>query len=251
LDPEVDIRETRGQIDDLVGEIRFRAKRKERTLITTLTKRMAEDLTEYLTGLNIMVRYLHSDIDTLERVQILRELRMGEFDVLVGINLLREGLDLPEVSLVAVLDADKEGFLRSKSSLLQVAGRAARNIDGLVILYGDKTTEAMQNLVDTSNQRRKVQSDFNEKYGIQPKTIYKSVDEIMTSTAVADSMTEEEDVYVPGYDKDHLPETEKQMILVELRKAMLEAAENLEFEKAAKIRDEIEEFEKDLGIAVS
>jgi len=251
LEPEVDIRETRGQIDDLVGEIRFRAKRKERTLITTLTKRMAEDLTEYLTGLNIMVRYLHSDIDTLERVQILRELRMGEFDVLVGINLLREGLDLPEVSLVAVLDADKEGFLRSKSSLLQVAGRAARNIDGLVILYGDKTTEAMQNLVDTSNQRRKVQSDFNEKYGIQPKTIYKSVDEIMTSTAVADSMTEEEDVYVPGYDKDHLPETEKQMILVELRKAMLEAAENLEFEKAAKIRDEIEEFEKDLGIAVS
>ncbi len=251
LDPEVDIRETRGQIDDLVGEIRFRAKRKERTLITTLTKRMAEDLTEYLTGLNIMVRYLHSDIDTLERVQILRELRMGEFDVLVGINLLREGLDLPEVSLVAVLDADKEGFLRSKSSLLQVAGRAARNIDGLVILYGDKTTEAMQNLVDTSNQRRKIQSEFNEKHGIQPKTIYKSVDEIMTSTAVADSMTEEEDVYVPGYDKDHLPETEKQMILVELRKAMLEAAENLEFEKAAKIRDEIEEFEKDLGIAVS
>lgn len=251
LDPEVDIRETRGQIDDLVGEIRFRAKRKERTLITTLTKRMAEDLTEYLTGLNIMVRYLHSDIDTLERVQILRELRMGEFDVLVGINLLREGLDLPEVSLVAVLDADKEGFLRSKSSLLQVAGRAARNIDGLVILYGDKTTEAMQNLVDTSNQRRKIQSEFNEKHGIQPKTIYKSVDEIMTSTAVADSMTEEEDVYVPGYDKDHLPETEKQMILVELRKAMLEAAENLEFEKAAKIRDEVEEFEKDLGIAVS
>jgi len=250
LDPDVDIRETRGQIDDLVGEIRYRAKRKERTLVTTLTKRMAEDLTEYLTGLNIMVRYLHSDIDTLERVQILRELRMGEFDVLVGINLLREGLDLPEVSLVAVLDADKEGFLRSKSSLLQVAGRAARNLEGLVILYGDKTTEAMKNLVDTTNQRRKVQSEFNEKHGIQPKTIYKSVDEIMTSTAVADSMTEEDDVYVPGYDKDHLPETEKQMILVELRKAMLEAAENLEFEKAAKIRDEIEEFEKDLGIAV-
>jgi len=251
LDPEVDIRETQGQIDDLVGEIRFRANRKERTLVTTLTKRMAEDLTEYLSGLNIQVRYLHSDIDTLERVQILRELRMGEFDVLVGINLLREGLDLPEVSLVAVLDADKEGFLRSKSSLLQVAGRAARNLEGLVILYGDKVTEAMQHLVDTTNLRRKIQSDFNEKHNIQPKTIYKSVDEIMTSTAVADSMAEEEDAYVPGYDKDHLPETEKQMILVELRKAMIEAAENLEFEKAAKIRDEIEEFEKDLGITVS
>lgn len=251
LDPEVDIRETNGQIDDLVGEIRYRANRKERTLVTTLTKRMSEDLTEYLSGLNIQVRYLHSDIDTLERVQILRELRMGEFDVLVGINLLREGLDLPEVSLVAVLDADKEGFLRSKSSLLQVAGRAARNEKGLVILYGDKVTEAMQHLVDTTNHRRKVQAEFNEKHNIQPKTIYKSVDEILTSTAVADSRTEEEDVYVPGYDKDHLPETEKQMILVELRKAMLEAAENLEFEKAAKIRDEIEEFEKDLGITVS
>ena len=154
LDPEVDIRETRGQIDDLVGEIRYRAKRKERVLVTTLTKRMAEDLTEYLTGLNIQVRYLHSDIATLERVQILRELRIGEFDVLVGINLLREGLDLPEVSLVAVLDADKQGFLRSKSALLQVAGRAARNIEGFVILYGDKITDAMQNLVDTTNQRR-------------------------------------------------------------------------------------------------
>ena len=250
LDPEVDIRETRGQIDDLVGEIRYRAKRKERVLVTTLTKRMAEDLTEYLTGLNIQVRYLHSDIATLERVQILRELRIGEFDVLVGINLLREGLDLPEVSLVAVLDADKQGFLRSKSALLQVAGRAARNIEGLVILYGDKITDAMQNLVDTTNQRRKIQSKFNEKNGITPKTIYKSLDEIMTSTAVADSRHDKKDVYVPGYDKDHLPEAEKQMILLELRKAMLESAEKLEFEKAAKIRDEIEEFEKDLGITV-
>ena len=251
LDPEVDIRETRGQIDDLVGEIRYRSKRHERVLVTTLTKRMAEDLTEYLAGLNIRVKYLHSDIDTLERVQILRELRMGEFDVLVGINLLREGLDLPEVSLVAVLDADKEGFLRSKSALLQVAGRAARNLEGLVLLYGDKITAAMENLVETSNQRRKIQKEFNKKNGIVPKTIYKSVDEIMTSTAVADSMHDKDDVYVPGYDRDQLPETEKQMILVELRKAMLNAAEKLEFEKAAKIRDEIEEFEKDLGIAVS
>tara|TARA_A100001037_G_scaffold306659_1_gene353733 strand:+ start:3269 stop:5272 length:2004 start_codon:yes stop_codon:yes gene_type:complete len=250
LDPDVDIRETRGQIDDLIGEIRLRVKRKERTLVTTLTKRMAEDLTEYLTGLNIQVRYLHSDIDTLERVQILRELRIGVFDVLVGINLLREGLDLPEVSLVAVLDADKEGFLRSKSSLLQVAGRAARNEQGLVILYGDKLTDAMKNLVYTTDKRRKIQSKFNKKYGIKPKTIHKSVDEIITSTVVADSMTEEDDVYIPGYDTDYLPDTEKQMILVELRKAMLEAAEKLEFEKAAKIRDEIKKFEKELGVTV-
>ena len=250
LDPEVDIRESRGQIDDLVGEIRYRAKRKERVLVTTLTKRMAEDLTDYLTGLNIQVQYLHSDIATLDRVQILRELRMGEFDVLVGINLLREGLDLPEVSLVAVLDADKEGFLRSKSALLQVAGRASRNIEGFVILYGDKITDAMKNLVDTTKQRRKIQADFNRKHGITPKTIYKSIDDILISTAVADSRQKKEDVYVPGYDKDHLPEADKQMILIELRKAMLESAEHLEFEKAAKIRDEIEEFEKDLGITV-
>ena len=250
LDPEVDIRESRGQIDDLVGEIRYRANRKERVLVTTLTKRMAEDLTDYLTGLNIQVQYLHSDIATLDRVQILRELRMGKFDVLVGINLLREGLDLPEVSLVAVLDADKEGFLRSKSALLQVAGRASRNIEGFVILYGDKITDAMKNLVDTTKQRRKIQADFNRKHGITPKTIYKSIDDILISTAVADSRQKKEDVYVPGYDKAHLPEADKQMILIELRKAMLESAEHLEFEKAAKIRDEIEEFEKDLGITV-
>jgi excinuclease ABC subunit B len=211
---------------------------------------MAEDLTDYLTGLNIQVQYLHSDIATLDRVQILRELRMGKFDVLVGINLLREGLDLPEVSLVAVLDADKEGFLRSKSALLQVAGRASRNIEGFVILYGDKITDAMKNLVDTTKQRRKIQADFNRKHGITPKTIYKSIDDILISTAVADSRQKKEDVYVPGYDKAHLPEADKQMILIELRKAMLESAEHLEFEKAAKIRDEIEEFEKDLGITV-
>jgi excinuclease ABC subunit B len=250
LDPEVDIRESQGQIDDLVGEIRYRAKRNERILVTTLTKRMAEDLTDYLAGLNIRVKYLHSDIVTLDRVQILRELRMGEFDVLVGINLLREGLDLPEVSLVAVLDADKEGFLRSKSSLLQVAGRAARNIGGLVILYGDKTTDAMKYLVVTTYQRRKIQEKFNKDHDITPRTIYKSVDDILISTAVADSRQKKEDVYVPGYDKDLLPEAEKQMILIELRKAMLVSAEKLEFEKAASIRDEIEEFEKDLGITV-
>ena len=251
LDPEVDIRETRGQIDDLVGEIRFREKRNERVLVTTLTKRMAEDLTEYFSGLNIRVRYLHSDIDTIERVRILRELRIGEFDVLVGINLLREGLDLPEVSLVAVLDADKEGFLRSKSSLLQVAGRAARNETGLVILYGDKKTEAMKHLLDTSKERRSVQKDFNKKNNIIPKTIFKSIDDIMVSTSVADSTKEYDDDSTPLTDLSDISDKDKEVILDELRKAMLNAAEELKFEKAAKIRDEIIAFEKDLGIAVS
>jgi len=251
LDPEVDIRETRGQIDDLVGEIRFREKRNERVLVTTLTKRMAEDLTEYFSGLNIRVRYLHSDIDTIERVRILRELRIGEFDVLVGINLLREGLDLPEVSLVAVLDADKEGFLRSKSSLLQVAGRAARNETGLVILYGDKKTEAMKYLLDTSKERRSIQKDFNKRNNIIPKTIFKSIDDIMVSTSVADSTKEYDDDSTPLTDLSDISDKDKEVILDELRKAMLNAAEELKFEKAAKIRDEIIAFEKDLGIAVS
>ena len=251
LDPEVDIRETRGQIDDLVGEIRFREKRNERVLVTTLTKRMAEDLTEYFSGLNIRVRYLHSDIDTIERVRILRELRIGEFDVLVGINLLREGLDLPEVSLVAVLDADKEGFLRSKSSLLQVAGRAARNETGLVILYGDKKTEAMKHLLDTSKERRSIQKDFNKRNNIIPKTIFKSIDDIMVSTSVADSTKEYDDDSTPLTDLTDISDKDKEVILDELRKAMLNAAEELKFEKAAKIRDEIIAFEKDLGIAVS
>ena len=250
LDPEVDIRETRGQIDDLVGEIRCRARRKERILVTTLTKRMAEDLTEYLNGLQMRVRYLHSDIDTLERVKILRELRMGDFDVLVGINLLREGLDLPEVSLVAVLDADKEGFLRSKSSLMQVAGRAARNVEGLVILYGDKTTEAMDYLVRETKRRRSLQHNYNKKHGIKPTTIYKSMDEIMVSTAVADSAHNEEILNAPAFRKDQMSNLDREMILVELRKAMLEHAENMEFEQAARIRDEIEEFEKEMEITV-
>ena len=251
LDPEVDVRESRGQMDDLVGEIRYRAKIKERVLITTLTKRMAEDLTEYLSGLNIRVRYLHSEIGTLERVQILRELRIGEFDVLVGINLLREGLDLPEVSLVAVLDADKEGFLRSKSSLLQVAGRAARNEKGLVILYGDKKTEAMNHLIETSKERRGIQTRFNKKNNIIPKTIHKSIDDIMGSTSVADSMKDSNENYIPTMDIAQISNEDKEVILDELKKAMLIAAEELKFEKAAKIRDEILDFEKSLGIAVT
>jgi excinuclease ABC subunit B len=246
LDPIVDVRGTVGQIDDLIGEIRYRAKKNERVLVTTITKRMAEDLTEYLRGLNLRVRYLHSDVATLERVQILRDLRLGEFDVLVGINLLREGLDLPEVSLVAVLDADKQGFLRSRSSLMQVAGRAARHEGGEVILYGDKVTDAMNYLITETKRRRKVQETFNKKHGITPKTIYKSVDNIMQTTAVADNYSEQRydtKFKRKGSDFDEL---DKQMAVEIMRQEMLEAAEKLEFEKAAHLRNEIEKMEKEL-----
>ena len=250
LDPIVDIRKTHGQIDNLIDEIQHRSKKNERVLVTTLTKRMAEDLTEYLSGLHIRVRYLHSDIHTVERVKILRELRIGNFDVLVGINLLREGLDLPEVSLVAVLDADKEGFLRSKGSLMQVAGRAARNLDGMVILYGDRITEAMNYLVNETDRRRTLQNEHNIKNNIIPESVYKSIDEIMISTSVADSKQDDEFV-VNSHIGDQLPDGEKEMILIELRKSMMEAAEKLEFEKAAKIRDEIEIFEKETGMTIA
>ncbi len=244
LDPKVVVRQTKGQIENLVGEIRLRVKKNERILVTTLTKRMAEDLTDYLSGLTIRVKYLHSDIDTLTRVQILRQLRMGEFDVLVGINLLREGLDMPEVSLVAVLDADKEGFLRSKSSLMQVAGRAARNINGIVILYADKCTDAMDNLIKVSNDRRKIQNTHNKKNGIIPRTIKKSNDQIIISTMVADSIIDSNDQNKIQYDVNSFSELDKESILIEMRKDMLLAAETMEFEKAAKIRDEITELEK-------
>jgi len=248
LDPKVETRGTEGHIDNLVIEIQERAKKKERCLVTTLTKRMAEDLTEYLRGLSLRVRYLHSDIDTLERVKILRDLRLGEFDVLVGINLLREGLDLPEVSLVAVLDADKQGFLRSKSSLMQVSGRAARHVNGKVILYGDQMTEAMEYLISETKRRREVQRKYNQKHNVTPTTVYKSMDDIMHSTAVADSIREDEG-YKPkskrrGMDFDEL---DKQLALEMMRKEMLEAADDLEFEHAAKLRDEIEKLEKELG----
>ena len=246
LDPIVDVRGTVGQIDDLIGEIRYRAKLNQRVLVTTITKRMAEDLTEYLRGLNLRVRYLHSDIQTLERVQILRDLRLGEFDALVGINLLREGLDLPEVSLVAVLDADKQGFLRSKSSLMQVSGRAARHEGGEVIHYGDKVTDAMDYLIKETKRRRKVQETFNKKHGITPKTIYKSVDNIMQTTMVADNYSEQRydtKFKRKGSDFDEL---DKQMAVEIMRQEMLEAAENLEFEKAAHLRDEIDKMEKEL-----
>ncbi len=247
IDPEVDVRPTVGQIDDLVGEIRYRTRKGERTLITTLTKRMSEDLAEYLNGLNLRVRYLHSDIGTVERVKILRDLRLGEFDVLVGINLLREGLDLPEVSLVAVLDADKQGFLRSKSALLQVAGRASRNVGGEVYLYADTISEAMEHLISETKRRRKIQLDYNKKHGITPKTIYKSIDDIKHSTFVADSMVEPEFEYKTSRRGDDFSKLDKQMALDMIRDEMTEAAEKLEFERAAHLRDEIEKLEKELG----
>ncbi len=251
LDPTVEVRKNEGQIDDLIGEIRNRVKNQERVLVTTLTKRMAEDLTDYLAGVNIRVRYLHSDINSVERVKILRDLRIGSFDVLVGINLLREGLDLPEVSLVAVIDADKEGFLRSKSSLLQVAGRAARNVDGKVILYGNKITSAMQNLIDETSRRRELQNKFNLDNKITPETITKSVDEIMITTSVGGEDIEENLSVSDKINFNELTKPEKEMILLDLRREMIELAEKLEFEKAAQLRDQIENIEKNIETVVT
>ena len=249
LDPIVEVRKSQGQIDDLIGEIRARSKINERILVTTLTKKMAEDLTDYMNGLNIKVRYLHSDIDTVERVKILRDLRIGTFDVLVGINLLREGLDLPEVSLVAVIDADKEGFLRSESSLLQVAGRAARNVTGLVILYADKITNAMENLINETERRRDLQKKHNKKIGLKPKTIEKSVEEIMTSTEIANSSIDDEhDFNIKDIINYDITENNSEMILLDLHKKMIEYADNLDFENAAKVRDEIENIQKSLKV---
>tara|TARA_Y100000294_G_scaffold26463_1_gene22439 strand:+ start:534 stop:2582 length:2049 start_codon:yes stop_codon:yes gene_type:complete len=247
LDPKVEIRNTHGQIDDLIGEIRNRTKSGERVLITTLTKRMCEDLTEYLTGINLRVRYLHSDIRALERVKILRDLRLGEFDVLVGINLLREGLDLPEVSLVVVLDADKQGFLRSKSSLMQIAGRASRHLEGTVILYGDQITEAMKYLIKETESRRKIQIAFNKKNKIVPKTIYKSMEDVMHTTAVADSLGSGnlEKTYSKK-DKEYL-EMDAHLALDMMRQEMLAAADEMEFERAAVLRDQIQQLEKELS----
>ena len=229
LDPTVSIRKTNGQIEHLVSEIRAIAKNNERVLVTTLTKKMSEDLTDYLSNLGIRVRYLHSEIKSLERVQIIRDLRTGKFDVLIGINLLREGLDIPEVSLVAVLDADKEGFLRSKSSLLQVAGRAARNSKGKVVLYADKMTEAIDCLVQTTKERRKLQKQFNVDHNILPKTINKSVDEIMFSTVVADSQKGTEESTERFYDHSLINDEEKSAILETLRNSNVNLCRKFRF----------------------
>jgi len=239
LDPEIEVRPTKGQIDDLIEEIRQRGEQKERTLVLTLTKRMAEDLTDYLQGLNIRTTYLHSEIGSLERVDILRSLRLAEFDVLVGINLLREGLDLPEVSLVAILDADKEGFLRSEVALLQIAGRAARNVKGKVIFYADSVTGSMQKTMEETQRRRSKQIEYNNEHGIKPKTIYKSAEEIKRTTAVADVRGKyKTKKQTPKLDYlDDLTGTE---LISELERVMNAAAANLEFEKAAQLRDEIQ-----------
>ena len=246
LDPIVEVRESHGQVDDLIGEIRSRADKNERVLVTTLTKRMAEDLSEYLRGVNLRVRYLHSEIDTLERVQILRDLRLGEFDVLVGINLLREGLDLPEVSLVAVIDADKEGFLRSKSSLMQVAGRAARHVNGQVSLYADRVSDAMDYLIKESSRRRKIQEAYNSKHNIVPTTVIKSKDQIMGSTTVADSIHEEQTEPYVSRKGDDFSKMDRRLAIDMMRQEMLEAADNLDFERAARLRDEIDKMKKEL-----
>ena len=251
IDPEVEVRGTKGQIDDLIGEIRKRVSKQERTLITTLTKRMSEDLTEYLRGMNLRVKYLHSEVKSIERVKILRDLRLGEFDVLVGINLLREGLDLPEVSLVSVLDADKQGFLRSKSALMQVAGRAARNIGGRVILYGDKVSEAMEYLISETAKRRVIQQEYNKLHRITPKSIYKSTEDVMHATAVADSYRSDEFEYKSNRRGSDFDLMDKQAALEMMRREMLDAAEDLEFEKAASLRDEIAKLEKEVGTKFS
>tara|TARA_E500000075_G_C6922189_1_gene284734 strand:- start:359 stop:988 length:630 start_codon:yes stop_codon:yes gene_type:complete len=209
---------------------------------------MAEDLSEYLSSVGLRVRYLHSEVKTIERVKILRDLRLGDFDVLVGINLLREGLDLPEVSLVAILDADKEGFLRSKSSLVQTAGRAARHEEGKVILYGDKITDSMKYLIDETDRRRKIQISYNKKNNIIPRTIKKSVEEIMQSTRVAESYRESEIEVKRDIATDKFLNEDKKIVVEMIREEMLEAAENLEFEKAAKLRDEMNKLEKEIKL---
>ncbi len=237
LDPRIVVKPAKDQVDDLLSEIHKRLRNKERVLVTTLTKKMSEDLTAYLTEMGIRVRYLHSDINSLERVEILRGLRLQEFDVLVGVNLLREGLDLPEVSLVAIFDADKMGFLRNERSLVQTAGRAARNVNGMVIFYADTMTEAMMKTIEETNRRRAIQKAYNEKHGITPETIKKSIDEILMTTAIADGIGHEEKV--DRGEVNILDLMDSQEALAALRKQMKSAADKLEFEEAAKLRDEI------------
>ena len=234
LDPKIEVKPTENQIDDLIQEIHDRTEKNERVLVTTLTKKMAEDLTAYLVNIGIRVKYMHSDIKALERMEIIRDLRIGEFDVLVGINLLREGLDIPEVSLVAILDADKEGFLRSERSLIQTVGRAARNTEGKVIMYADVLTESMEKAISETNRRRKIQEEYNRKNGITPKTIQKSVRDVIKVAIVQDIQSE--------YDIKEDETVED--IISKLTDEMLKYAKNMEFEKAAELRDKIKELEK-------
>ena len=251
VDPEVIVKPTKGQIDDLLGEIRERAEADQRVLVTTLTKKMSEDLTDYLLEMGVRARYLHSEIDTLERVQILRDLRLGEFDVLVGINLLREGLDLPEVGLVAILDADKEGFLRSQTSLIQTTGRAARNVEGQVVMYADNVTDSMKRAINETNRRRDLQTRYNEAHGIDPQTIRKKVSDILELIGSADA---------PGVERRRrevaerkpldLPRDDLDRLIRSLEEEMREAASELRFEYAARLRDEVGELKRELRAMV-
>jgi excinuclease ABC subunit B len=256
LDPEIQVRPVKNQIDDLINEIRTRSAVGERVLVTTLTKRMSEDLTDYLEGIGIRVKYMHSEVQSLDRIEIIRGLRLGNFDVLVGVNLLREGLDLPEVSLVAILDADKEGFLRSEKSLLQTAGRTARNVNGLVIMYADKVTESMSKVIKETERRRLIQTEYNLQHSIEPKTIYKTFEEIMSTTVVADSKTKNEyNKKRKGVEKksslsiltdpvkDKISREQRRDLVDQLRQEMINAAKDLEFERAAELRDEITRLE--------
>ncbi|MGZ5360912.1 MAG: excinuclease ABC subunit UvrB [Solirubrobacterales bacterium] len=244
VDPEVEVRETRNQIDDLMNEVRVRAERNERVLVTTLTKKMAEDLTEYLLEHGFRVRYLHSEVDTLERIQIIRELRLGEYDVLVGVNLLREGLDLPEVSLVGILDADKEGFLRGETSLIQTIGRAARNVDGKVLMYADKETDAMRKAISETDRRREIQLAYNEEHGITAKTVKKGISDMAEFLAMEDKAPRKRRRRRDATATKTPEELEK--LVIELEEEMLAAADDLRFEEAARIRDELKELRADL-----
>lgn len=251
VDPKIVVKPTKGQIDDLIGEIRQRAERDERVLVTTLTKKMSEDLTDYLLELGIRVRYLHSEIDTLQRVELLRDLRRGEYDVLVGINLLREGLDLPEVSLVAILDADKQGFLRSATSLIQTIGRAARNVSGEVHMYADSVTEAMRQAIDETDRRREKQVAYNTEHGIDPQPLRRKIADILDRVGEergddADPQDRPELVGARAADGSARPRKELEKLIEEMTEQMMSAATDLRFELAGRLRDEIAELRKEL-----
>jgi excinuclease ABC subunit B len=249
VDPEVEVRPVKGQVDDLLGEIRKRVAANQRVLVTTLTKRMAEDLAEYYSEAGVRCRYLHSEVETLDRIKILRDLRRGEFDVLIGINLLREGLDLPEVSLVAILDADKEGFLRSSGSLIQTMGRAARHLEGRAVLYADVMTDSMRRAIEETNRRRRTQMDYNERNGITPQSIIKPIDMSLVAIAEGDYVTVPVEV---AEDVEQMTPDERQRFLTELEGRMREAAQKFEFEKAAQLRDRLKELRsREVGVSAS
>ena len=241
LDPIIDVRKVEGQIDDLISEVRKETDKKNKVLVTTLTKRMAEDLTAYMKDVGIRVKYLHSDIDTLERTQIIRDMRLDVFDVLVGINLLREGLDIPEISLVAILDADKEGFLRSETSLIQTVGRAARNAEGHVIMYADTITDSMRAAIDETNRRRAIQEAYNTEHGITPTTIKKAVRDLISITKAAEKTVDELEK-----DPESMDEKELNKLIAKIQKQMQKAAAELDFETAAMLRDQMIELKKHL-----